>query len=109
MAKAQRTKSVDGYIAGFPPATQRVLTRLRGTIRKALPRSDEAISYGIPVFKVDGRYVLFFAAWKAHYSLYPASDALVAAFKDELSPYEVSKGTIRFPLSNSARVASSQT
>jgi uncharacterized protein YdhG (YjbR/CyaY superfamily) len=99
MAKAQRTKSVDDYIKGFPPATQRVLSRLRGTIRKALPGSDEAISYGIPVFKLDGRYVLYFAAWKAHYSVYPATDRLAARFAKELAPYELSgKGTVRFPL-----------
>jgi uncharacterized protein YdhG (YjbR/CyaY superfamily) len=43
--------------------------------------------------------VLYFAGWAKHYSLYPAGDRLVAAFKDSLAPYEISKGTIRFPLS----------
>ena len=43
--------------------------------------------------------MLFFAGWKQHYSLYPATRRVVEAFKDDLAPYEVSKGTIRFPLS----------
>ena len=49
--------------------------------------------------KLHGGPVLFFAGWKRHYSLYPATDRVVAAFKDDLAPYEVDKGTIRFPLS----------
>ena len=57
------------------------------------------ISYQIPAYKLHGRPVLFFAAWKEHYSLYPSNARLVAAFKDQLSKYELSKGTIRFPLS----------
>ena len=100
--KADRTPpgNIDEYIAGFPPAVQRVLTRVRRTIRKAVPDGEEAISYGIPTCKLHGRYVLYFAGWKRHYSLYPSTDALVAAFEDDLAPYEVSgKGTIRFPLS----------
>ena len=50
-------------------------------------------------YKLHGGYVVYFAGWKEHYSLYPATDRLVAAFKDDLAPYQVSKGTIRFPLS----------
>ena len=58
-----------------------------------------AISYRIPTYKLNGRYVIYFAGWKKHYSLYPANERLVAAFKDDLAPYEVNdKGTIRFPL-----------
>jgi uncharacterized protein YdhG (YjbR/CyaY superfamily) len=92
-------KSVDEYIASQPEAVQRVLTRVRAIIRKAAPGAAEAISYQIPTFKMRGRAVIYFAAWKQHYSLYPSSDRLVKAFKDDLAPYEVSKGTIRFPLS----------
>jgi len=92
-------KSVDEYVAAQPPAARSVLRRVRGAIRKALPGADEAISYQIPTFKRDGGYVVYFAGWKQHYSLYPASRALVEAFEQELAPYAVSKGTIRFPLS----------
>ena len=92
-------KSIDEYIATFPPDLQDILQRVRMTIRKAVPKAEEAISYQIPVFKLHGSYVVYFAGWKHHFSLYPASSRLVAAFKDELAPYEVNKGTIRFPLS----------
>ena len=98
MAKAT-FKSVDEYIASQPQAAQDALRRVRDAIRKAVPGAEEVISYQIPAYKLHGARVLFFAGWKTHYSLYPASAGLVAAFKDELAPYEVSKGTIRFPLS----------
>ena len=98
MAKTD-VKSVDGYIARHPDAVQAILRRVRGTIRKALPRAEEMISYQIPTYKLHGSYVVYFAGWKQHYSLYPATNRLVAAFKDDLAPYKVNKGTIRFPLS----------
>jgi uncharacterized protein YdhG (YjbR/CyaY superfamily) len=92
-------KSVDEYIATHPDNVQAILQRVRGTIRKAVPGAEEVISYQIPTYKLDGSYVVYFAGWKQHYSLYPASAHLVAAFEDDLAPYEVNKGTIRFPLS----------
>jgi uncharacterized protein YdhG (YjbR/CyaY superfamily) len=92
-------KSVDEYIASQPEAVQGVLKRVRSTIRKAIPGAEELISYKIPSYKLHGGPVLYFAGWKRHYSLYPATGHLVAAFKDDLAAYEVSKGTIRFPLS----------
>jgi uncharacterized protein YdhG (YjbR/CyaY superfamily) len=64
-----------------------------------VPGAEEVISYQIPAYKLHGRVVLYFAGWKQHYSIYPATAHLVAAFKDELAPYEFNnKGTIRFPL-----------
>src|SRR2546423_8750165 len=95
-------ESVDEYIASQPETVRRVLERVRKAIRKAVPDAEEVISYQIPTYKLHGRPVLYFAAWKQHYSLYPASDRLGAAFKNELAPYEINKGTIRFP--HSARV-----
>ena len=92
-------KSVDEYIATHPRDVQAILQRVRSTIRKAVPGAEEVISYQIPTFKLHGGYVVYFAGWKQHYSLYPATDHLVAAFKDDLVPYKVDKGTIRFPLS----------
>jgi uncharacterized protein YdhG (YjbR/CyaY superfamily) len=97
-------KSVTEYIESKPKDVQAVLKRVRSTIRKALPSADEQISYQIPVYKLQGIAVLYFAGWKTHYSLYPANDALVAAFKDELAQYRLSKGTIRMPLSGSVPV-----
>jgi uncharacterized protein YdhG (YjbR/CyaY superfamily) len=97
--KARAPKNVGEYIAGFPRGVQAVLRRVRATIRKAIPGAEEAISYQIPTYRLNGRYVLYFAGWKEHYSLYPANARLVEAFKDHLVPYEVNnKGTIRFPL-----------
>jgi uncharacterized protein YdhG (YjbR/CyaY superfamily) len=91
-------ESVDEYIATHPADVQVILQRVRSAIRKAVPAAEEAISYGIPTYRLSGRYAVYFAGWKQHYSLYPATDHLVAAFKDDLAPYEVRKGTIRFPL-----------
>jgi len=92
-------KSVDEYIASQPEAVQGILGRVRSAIRKAVPAAEETISYKMPAYKLHKRPALYFAGWKQHYSLYPASGRLVAAFRDELATYHVSKGTIRFPLS----------
>jgi uncharacterized protein YdhG (YjbR/CyaY superfamily) len=98
MAKTNVT-SVDEYIATFPEDVQAILGRIRSTIRKAVPDAEELISYQIPAYKLNGAPVLYFAGWKQHCSLYPASDQLVEALKDELAPFKVEKATIRFPLS----------
>lgn len=91
-------KSVDEYIASQPADLQRVLERVRTTIRKAVPAAEEQISYKMPTYKLHGRPVIYFAGWKEHYAVYPASGTLIATLKDELAGYEVEKGTIRFPL-----------
>jgi uncharacterized protein YdhG (YjbR/CyaY superfamily) len=92
-------KTVSEYIASKPRDLRAVLKLVRSAIRKAVPATREMIAYQIPLYKLNDVPVLYFAGWKEHYSLYPAGDTLVAAFKDELAPYKVSKGTIRFPLS----------
>jgi uncharacterized protein YdhG (YjbR/CyaY superfamily) len=97
-------QSMDEYISMQPAATQMVLERVRGAIGKAVPDAEECISYQIPAFKLDGRVLLYFAGWKEHYSVYPASDAMIAAFPGELDRYRVSKGTLRFPLSEAVPV-----
>jgi len=100
MAKAN-FKSVEEYLTSQPETAQAILKRVRGIIRKALPDAEEVISYNIPTYKLDGQSIIYFAGWKNHYSLYPATSGVRSKFKDELTPYEVSKGTIRFPLSKS--------
>jgi len=92
-------QSVPRYIAARPKNVQAILKRVRSIIRKAVPGADEVISYGIPAYKLHGRPVLFLAGWKEHYSLYPGNGHFITALKVDLSPYEVRKGTIRFPLS----------
>jgi uncharacterized protein YdhG (YjbR/CyaY superfamily) len=95
-----RYQSVAEYIATHPAPVRRVLRRVRSAIRKALPKAEEIISYQIPAYKLNGRMVIYFAGWKEHYSLYPVTRQVVAAFESELAPYEVNnKGTVRFPLS----------
>jgi uncharacterized protein YdhG (YjbR/CyaY superfamily) len=92
-------KSVDEYIATRPQDVQAILQSVRKAIRKGVPSAEETISYQIPTYKLHGNRVLYFAGWKQHFSLYPATDQVVEAFKDELAPYTINKGTIRFPLS----------
>jgi len=92
-------RSVDEYITTHPEGVQSILQRVRSTIRKAVPGAQEVISYQMPAYKLTAGPVLSFAGWKQHYSLYGATDHLVTAFKDDLAPYEVIKGTIRFPFS----------
>jgi uncharacterized protein YdhG (YjbR/CyaY superfamily) len=90
-------KSIDHYIAAQPETSQPVLARVRKTIRNAIPKAEETISYQIPTFKLHGRSVISFAGWAQHFALYPGA-ALIVALKTELVPYDTSKGTIRFPL-----------
>lgn len=92
-------KSIDQYIASHPASVRPVLQTIRRAIHGAVPDAEEAISYRMPAFRLQGRVMIFFAGWKEHYSIYPATDGLAGAFKQELAGYEISKGTIRFPLS----------
>lgn len=92
--------SVDEYIAAHPLPVQRILERVRATIRKAVPAAEEVISYNMPTYKLNGKRLLYFSVWKNHYALYAATKQVVAAFHRELAPYKIEKGTIRFPLSD---------
>ncbi len=92
-------KSVDDYIAAQPERLQALLQSVRAAIRNGAPDTKEDISYQIPAYKAPGGTVIFFAGWKEHFSLYPLSAELAETFKTELASYKMSKGTIRFPLS----------
>jgi uncharacterized protein YdhG (YjbR/CyaY superfamily) len=92
----RRFKTVDDYIASFPAATQAILEGLRRVIRESAPGAEEAISYGIPTFKLNGNLV-HFAAYKRHIGFYPTASG-IAAFKNDLASYRLSKGTVQFPL-----------
>jgi uncharacterized protein YdhG (YjbR/CyaY superfamily) len=92
-------KSVDEYIAAQPESARGILERVRRTIRESAPAAQETISYNMPAYKLDDVSLLHFAGWKAHYSLYAATDSVLAAFEDDLRRYKLEKGTIRIPLS----------
>ncbi len=86
---------IDSYIAIQPKKARVALEKLRQTIRAAAPEAEEVISYKMPAFRYHGRLV-YFAAFKDHYSLFPANSSLIAQMKDELKSYKIAPGTIQF-------------
>lgn len=96
MKKQPIAKNIDEYISSQPEKVKAILEKLRQTIRKAAPEAEEVISYQMPAFKYHGMLV-YFAAWKNHIGFYPVSSG-IKAFNKELSAYEKSKGTIKFPI-----------
>jgi len=95
MAKTKYA-TVDDYLAAQADSSRIILERVRSAIHKAIPQAQETISYQIPTYKVDGVAAIYFAGWKEHYSIYPATRTLLADLADDLAAYEVVKGTIRF-------------
>jgi uncharacterized protein YdhG (YjbR/CyaY superfamily) len=93
---ASGRKDVEEYLARVPEEARAALQRLRKTIKTAVPQATEAISYGIPAFKLHGRPLVWYAAFKNHCSFFPLSSAMREAHGKELEGYETSKGTLRF-------------
>lgn len=91
-------ESMDAYIASFPPDVQLELESVRQAIHRAVPGSEEAISYDIGAFRLNGRSYLGLAGWKRHISIYPIPDA-DEALDRELTPHKSGRGTLQFPLS----------
>jgi uncharacterized protein YdhG (YjbR/CyaY superfamily) len=91
--------TVDEYLATLPPDRRAVMEDLRRTIRAAAPDADEVITYKMPGFKANGRFLVSYDAYKAHYSLFPASQVVVDTLGDEIRPYVAGRGTLRFPAS----------
>jgi uncharacterized protein YdhG (YjbR/CyaY superfamily) len=89
--------TVDAYLAAQPAPRRAVLEELRETIRTAAPGAIESIAYGMPAYRLDGRFLLSFAAFTRHYSLFPASAVVIDRLGDELAPYLAGKATLRFP------------
>jgi uncharacterized protein YdhG (YjbR/CyaY superfamily) len=96
VAGKKRFKTIDEYIGTFPEDVQYILEKVRATIREAAPEAQEAISYQIPTFRLNGNLV-HFAAFKNHIGFYPTSSG-IEVFKKELSPYKSAKGSVQFPI-----------
>ena len=90
-------ESVDEYMAQLPDDRRAVMEQIRSTVRAAAPDASEVIAYNMPAFRLDGRFLVSYEAFKRHYSLFPWSDAMVEELGEALRPYAVGKGTIRFP------------
>ena len=95
-AKQAAPKTIDEYIAGFPPDVQAILQKIRLTIRKAAPGVEETIKYQMPTFMLKGNLV-YFAAFKEHIGFYPIPTG-IEKFKKELAVYKQGKGSVQFPL-----------
>jgi len=93
-----KVSTVDAYLETLDPPRRAVVQRLRQTVAAAAPDAVESIAYDMPAFRSHGgQFLVSFAAFKSHYSLFPASGAVVEVLGDELAPYLAGKGTIRFP------------
>lgn len=91
--------TVEQYVALFPPEVQQVLASLRAVVQEAAPEATQTISYDIIAFKVGGKPVVYFGAWKKHIGFYPITGAVREAFAQELSAFKQGRGTVQFPLS----------
>jgi uncharacterized protein YdhG (YjbR/CyaY superfamily) len=92
-----KQKTFDGYLAALSEDQRAALSKLRKVIRAAAPKAEECISYGIPAFRLNGKFLVGLGAAATHCSFYPGST--VQAYKEDLKGYETSKGTVRFPAS----------
>jgi uncharacterized protein YdhG (YjbR/CyaY superfamily) len=98
--------SVDEYLASLPDEKSAALEELRRTVNAAAPGTTETIAYDMPALRSkDGKFLLSYGAYKNHYSLFPASEVVVAALGDELTPYLAGRGTVRFPASRPIPIA----
>jgi len=89
--------TVDEYLAALPADRRGPMEDLRRTIRAAAPDATEVITYKMPGFKRNGRFLVSYDAFKQHYSLFPSSDPIIGALGDRVRPYLAGKGTLRFP------------
>lgn len=89
---------VDTYLVQLPADSRATLEELRRCIRDVVPDTEEGLSYGVPAFKLKGKPLVCYAAFKNHCGFYPMSPKVLELLADELAGYETAKGTIRFPI-----------
>jgi uncharacterized protein YdhG (YjbR/CyaY superfamily) len=94
-----RFSSVSEYIASKPKDARVTLAQVRNAIRRAIPDAEESLAYQMPVYTLNGVAALYFAGWKAHFSLYPVGDAIASHLERELTGYERTKGGLKVPFS----------
>lgn len=97
MADQGKFTTIDEYINAAPENVREILETIRQLVKEEAPEAVETISYQMPTFKLKGKSVVHFAAWKDHIGFYPTPSG-TAAFQEELSPYKQAKGSIQFPL-----------
>lgn len=90
-------KTIDQFISEYPPEIQTILQKIRAAIHKSAPGAEEAMAYGIPTFRLNGKNLVHFSAFKEHIGFYPTPSG-ITKFKKELSAYEGAKGSVKFPL-----------
>ena len=96
--EAKNYKNTEEYILQFPKDVQIILKKIREIVLKTTPNAIESISYGMPAFKLNGKPLVYFAAYKNHIGFY-ALPSGNEAFKKELLNYKTGKGSIQFPIS----------
>src|SRR5437867_4475028 len=94
LSRPSAVSTIDEYLAPLSADT-----------RAAAPKAEECITYQIPTFRLNGKGLVAFGAAKNHYSLYPMSSSTITAFKEQLTDFETSKGTVRFPFDKPLPVA----
>src|SRR6476620_4306737 len=98
MAEQTAEQKIRAYLQSLPPAARARLRKVRETVKSAAPAAQEVFSYRMPGFKLNGRPLIWYAAWKDHFSMYPITAEIQRANASALKGYETSKGTIRFPM-----------
>ena len=92
------TEEIDRYLAGVEEPKRSTLRRLRASILRVIPEAEQGISYGMPAFRVNGKVVAGFAAFKNHLSYLPHSGSVLDQLADDLAGYEMTKGSLHFPI-----------
>ena len=88
--------NVQAYLDRLPADQRALLEHVRGVIAGVVPEAEQAISYGMPAFKLGGRFFLSYAGWKRHCSIYPLTDEFLAEHRTELEGYGRTKGSLHF-------------